>query len=552
MKDIIASELHRILKEHMTLEEILETIEIPADTSHGDFSFPTFKLAKIMRQAPPKIAANIADEFDSSTVDEVKVIGGFLNFHLAHAKVAKSMLQDIISEDFGTSASLRDKTYVIDFSSPNIAKPFSMGHFRATILGDALQKILRQNSAKVIGINHLGDWGTQFGKLIVAYQMWGDEEAVRSNPIPELFKLYVRINAEEKENPTLADKGREAFSKLEQGDPEMHDLWFWFRTVSLDAFDVLYQRLNIHFDVIQGEAFYNDSLEHVSELLEEKKLLELDDGAYIVPIEDMPPALIKKRDGSSLYITRDIAAVLYRKEHYNPDHILYVVGHEQSVHFNQLREVIKKMEIDVDIEHIAFGLILKDGKKMSTRSGQVLLLEDIIDEVKARVLEVMDEKGTTIVDKDQVAEKLAIGALKYHDLKPDRNNSYSFNIDDMVSFEGDTAVYINYTNARIQSILRKRERNIALDSFNYEESMWPLINHLSTFPSVLENAASKYSPSLIARYVMQLCRHFNAYYGNTRIVSSVNVDSQMFLLDLVSKNIVEAFRLLGIEVVDAM
>ena len=552
MKDIIAAELHRILKEHMTLEEILETIEVPADTSHGDFAFPTFKLAKIMRQAPPKIAENIAEQIDSPIIDEVKVIGGFLNFHLAHAAVAKSMLQEITKSDFGTSTSLKDKTFVIDFSSPNIAKPFSMGHFRATILGDALQKILKQNSANVIGINHLGDWGTQFGKLIVAYQMWGDEDEVRANPIPELFKLYVRINAEEKENPALADKGREAFSKLEQGDTEMHDLWSWFRTVSLDAFDVLYERLNIHFDVIQGEAFYNDALELVSALLEEKELLEFDDGAYIVPLEDLPPALIKKRDGSSLYITRDIAAVLYRKENYNPDYILYVVGHEQSVHFDQLREVVKKMDIDVDIKHIAFGLILKDGKKMSTRRGQVLLLEDIIDEVKRRVLEVMEEKGTAIEDKNQVAETLAIGALKYHDLKPDRNNSYSFNIEDMVSFEGDTAVYINYTNARIQSILKKREQVISLDDFIYEESMWPLINHLSTYPSIVEDAAIKYSPSLIARYVMQLCRHFNAYYGNTRIVGSDHAYSQMFLLDLVSKNIVDAFHLLGIEVVEAM
>lgn len=552
MKHIIAAQLHDILNEHLSLDEIEALVEVPADTAHGDYAFPTFRLAKVMRQAPPKIAADIAEKFSSPIVDDVKVVGGFLNFYLAHAEVAKTMLNAIVSDDFGKSTSLKDKTFVIDFSSPNIAKPFSMGHFRATILGDVLQKILEANSAKVVGINHLGDWGTQFGKLIVAYKMWGDEDAVRANPIPELFKLYVRINNEEKENPELADKGRHAFALLEQGDAEMHELWSWFRTVSLEAFDVLYQRLNITFDAVQGEAFYNDVLKDVSALLEEKGLLKLDDGAYIVPLEDLPPALIKKRDGSSLYITRDIAAVMHRAEHYNPDHILYVVGHEQSVHFNQLAQVIDKMDMDIDIEHIAFGLILKDGKKMSTRRGQVLLLEDIIDEVKARVLEVMAEKGTSIEDKDHVAEKLAIGALKYHDLKPDRNNNYDFNIDDMVSFEGDTAVYINYTNSRIQSILKKSTFEIGLESFKYDENMWPLINHLATFPTVVEDAADKYAPSLIARYVMQLCRHFNTYYGNTRIIGSDNEASQIFLLNLVSKNIVKAFGLLGIDVVDAM
>ncbi len=552
MKTIIAEQLHDILKENLSFDEVLSLIEVPADTSHGDFAFPTFRLAKVMRQAPPKIAADIAEQFNSPIVENVEVVGGFLNLRLAHDAVSKLMLEDIVSEDFGATNVLTDKIFVVDFSSPNIAKPFSMGHFRATILGDALIKLLKQNGADVVGINHLGDWGTQFGKLIVAYKMWGDESAVRENPIPELFKLYVRINAEEKENPELADKGRHAFSLLEQGDQEKHELWAWFKEVSLDAFNKLYDRLNITFDAVQGEAFYNDMLEDVARLLEEKHLLKLDDGAYIVPLDDLPPALIKKRDGSSLYITRDIAAVMHRKKHYDPDHILYVVGHEQSVHFNQLAQVIDKMDMSVDIEHIAFGLILKDGKKMSTRRGQVLLLEDIIDEVKSRVFEVMEEKGTSIQDKDSVAEKLAIGALKYHDLKPDRNNSYDFNIDDMISFEGDTAIYINYTNARIQSILKKKEQDITLDAFNYEENMWPLINHMATYPQVLKDAAKKYSPSLIARYVMQLCRHFNTYYGNTRIIGSDNVDSQMFLLDLVSKNIVDSFQLLGIDVVDAM
>lgn len=552
MKKIIVQALHTHLSEHLTLEEVEQLVEVPADTTHGDYAFPTFRLAKLMRKSPQIIAAELADKVTHPIIKEITVIGGFLNVHLNHSEVAVMMLEDIESPTFGQSNIFNNQTFVIDFSSPNIAKPFSMGHFRATILGDVLKKLLQSQGADVVGINHLGDWGTQFGKLIVAYKMWGDEAAVRENPIPELFKLYVRINEEEKEDPSLADKGRHAFALLEQGDAEMLDLWDWFRTVSLETFQVLYDRLDITFDKVQGEAFYNDQLEYVNTLLEDKGLLKFDDGAYIVPLEDMPPALIKKRDGSSLYITRDIAAVLNRIEHHSPDHLLYVVGHEQAIHFKQLAAVIEKMGIDIDIEHVAFGLILKDGKKMSTRRGKVLLLEDIVDEVKTQVLEVMKEKGSSINDLDSVAETLAIGALKYHDLKYDRNNSYEFNISEMVEFEGDTAVYINYTNARIQSILKKGEGAGTREGFIYEESMWPIINHLSTYPNILAEASSKYSPSLLTRYIMQLCRHFNTYYGNTRIIGAENEVSKKYLLDLVSKNIVDAMALLGIDIVDAM
>lgn len=552
MKHIIAKALHTHLDEHLSLEEIEKLVEVPADRTHGDYAFPTFRLAKTMRRSPQTIATELADKIEHPIIKEITVIGGFLNIHLNHSEVALMMLADIESPGFGQSDIFTDQTFVIDFSSPNIAKPFSMGHFRATILGDVLKKLLVRQGAEVIGINHLGDWGTQFGKLIVAYKMWGDEAAVRANPIPELFKLYVRINEEEKDNPSLADKGRHAFSLLEMGDAEMLKLWDWFRTVSLETFQVLYDRLNITFDKVQGEAFYNNKLEYVNTLLEDKGLLKYDDGAYIVPLEDMPPALIKKRDGSSLYITRDIAAVLNRIEHHAPDHLLYVVGHEQAIHFKQLAAVIEKMDIDIDIEHVSFGLILKDGKKMSTRRGKVLLLEDIVDEVKMRVLDVMKEKGSSIDNLDSVAETLAIGALKYHDLKYDRNNSYEFNIRDMVEFEGDTAVYINYTNARIQSILKKGISASTRENFIYEETMWPIINHLSTYPDILREAAATYTPALLTRYIMQLCRQFNSYYGNTRIINAENEASQKYLIELVSKNIVDAMALLGIEVVDAM
>ncbi|SDK85510.1 arginine--tRNA ligase [Lacicoccus qingdaonensis] len=551
LKKWVAEDMHKILKEYLKYEEILEIIEIPANDNFGDFSFPTFTLSKLFRKSPEDIAENIKEGFQSELVVKTEVINGFVNFHIDRQKGGSLIMNEIGRESYGKTKHLQGQKLVMDFSSPNIAKPFSMGHLRATILGDSLSKILEQNSAKVTGINHLGDWGTQFGKLIVAYTKWGEKKAVEADPIKELFQLYTHFHIEAEKNPSLDDEAREAFSKLELGHKEYTELWQWFRDVSMVAFELLYNQLNVSFDHIQGESFYNKHLSQTVELLEEKNLLEYDDGAYIIRLNGIPPALIKKRDGASLYITRDVAAMLYRVEKYEADKILYVVGQEQSIHFEQLSQVAEMLDVKTEIEHIPFGMILKNGKKMSTRKGEVVLLEDIIKDVAERALQVISDKNPKLKDKELAAGKIAIGAIKFHDLKNDRMNSYDFNIEDMLKFDGETATYVNYTNSRIQSILRKNMTGTE-SGFVSEDSMWPILKHMSSYEEVLVEAANRYSPSVICKYVMQLCRLFNTYYGQGRIIGSSNEKSKLMLLQMISRNIKEAMKLLGIETMDSM
>ena len=550
-KEKIAEDLYRVLKDHMGLQEIVEILEVPSNEEFGDLSFPTFTLAKVFRQAPKSIAKDISTEFQSEIVSEVEVVNGYVNFYIDRMVGSRIVMNAINNNSFGDTLYLEGQSYVMDFSSPNIAKPFSMGHLRATILGDALSRILKNNGAKVIGINHLGDWGTQFGKLIIAYKKWGNPDVIESDPIKELFTIYTHFHKEAEKDPSLDEEAREAFNKLENGDKEYIKLWQWFRTVSLDAFQVLYDQLSVSFDHIQGESFYNGMLEQASDQLEQRNLLEYDEGAYIVRLTDVPPALIKKKDGASLYITRDLAAMLYRVHHFNPDKIYYVVGQEQSIHFEQLSQLAKMLGVKTEIEHIPFGLILKDGKKMSTRKGEVILLENIISDVKAAALEVISQKNPNLDEKEKVAGIIAVSAIKFYDLKNDRMNSYDFNIEDMLKFDGETATYVMYTNSRIHSILRRKKIEHDLE-FVFEDNMWPLLKHLVKYEDILKEAADRYSPSVICRYVMQLCRFFNTYYGKERIIDSENEQSKLLLLQRISENIKEAMSVLGIEIVDEM
>lgn len=550
-KEKIAEDLYGVLKDHMGVQEIVEILEVPSNEEFGDLSFPTFTLAKVFRQAPKSIAKDISTEFQSEIVSEVEVVNGYVNFYIDRMVGSRIAMNAINNNSFGDTLYLEGQSYVMDFSSPNIAKPFSMGHLRATILGDALSRILKNNGAKVIGINHLGDWGTQFGKLIIAYKKWGNPDVIESDPIKELFTIYTHFHKEAEKDPSLDEEAREAFNKLENGDKEYIKLWQWFRTVSLDAFQVLYDQLSVSFDHIQGESFYNGMLEQASDQLEQRNLLEYDEGAYIVRLTDVPPALIKKKDGASLYITRDLAAMLYRVHQFNPDKIYYVVGQEQSIHFEQLSQLAKMLDVKTEIEHIPFGLILKDGKKMSTRKGEVILLENIISDVKAAALEVISQKNPNLEEKEKVAGIIAVSAIKFYDLKNDRMNSYDFNIEDMLKFDGETATYVMYTNSRIHSILRRKKIEHDLE-FVFEDNMWPLLKHLVKYEDILKEAADRYSPSVICRYVMQLCRFFNTYYGKERIIDSENEQSKLLLLQRISENIKEAMSVLGIEIVDEM
>ncbi|MCS4485752.1 arginine--tRNA ligase [Staphylococcus americanisciuri] len=548
-KAAIAEELTTILQEQMRYDEVYNLIERPANANHGDYAFPTFRLAKIYKQPPQVIAENLKGDFTHPYVSHVEVVNGFLNFFLDKDKSGQQIVEYLLQGDANSTQLLKDETFVIDYSSPNIAKPFSMGHLRATVVGDSLARIFEANGAEVVRINHLGDWGTQFGKLIVAYQKWGDAQTVEKNPIIELFHLYTKFHEVSETEPTLEDEAREAFKALENGDSEYLALWQWFRDVSLEAFNHLYEQLGIQFDAIQGESFYNDKLDNTVKLLADKKLIKQDEGATIVEMKDLPPALIKKRDGASLYMTRDLAAVLYRQKTYQPTRIFYVVGQEQTVHFQQLRQLSQLLQLNLSIEHIPFGLILKDGKKMSTRQGKVVLLEDMLAEVEAAVYETLTEKNSNIEDKQATAKQIAIASVKFQDLKHDRTNSYDLNINEMLSFEGDTALYVMYTYARIQSILRKSVHGMT-GAFQFDETMWSILNHLKAYEEVLEVAATHYTPSSICRYVLQLCRLFNNYYGVTRILNSTNEQSKVTLLHLVADKIEVAMALLGISLVE--
>ena len=550
-KQLIAEELTKLLQDDMHYDEVYNLIERPANINHGDYALPTFSLAKIYKQPPQMIAERLKERFKHPYVANIEVVNGFLNFFLDKPKSGQSIVKALFEGNKSSGKLLEQETFVIDYSSPNIAKPFSMGHLRATVVGDSLARIFEANGAKVIRINHLGDWGTQFGKLIVAYQKWGDAETVAANPIIELFHLYTKFHEVSETEPQLEDEAREAFKLLENGDSEYLALWKWFRDVSLDAFHHLYDLLGIHFDYIQGESFYNDKLDDTIQLLAEKQLIKQDEGATIVEMTDLPPALIKKRDGASLYMTRDLSAVLYRSKTYHPTRIFYVVGQEQTVHFQQLDQLVQLLQLDLSIEHIPFGLILKDGKKMSTRQGKVVLLEDILEDVEVAVYRTLTEKNANNADKQATARQIAIASVKFYDLKHDRTNSYDLNIDDMLSFEGDTALYVMYTYARIQSILRKSAcTNGTAEDFRFDDTMWSILTHLKAYDEVLATAARHYTPSSICRYVLQLCRLFNNYYGVERILGSANEQSKVTLLKLIARQIEVAMDVLGISLVE--
>lgn len=545
----------------LDLEAIYALLEKPKSSEMGDIAFPAFSLAKVERKAPQAIAADIVEKLDTNGFEKVVATGPYVNFFLDKATISHATLTQVIEEkeQYGQQKRGEGQNITIDMSSPNIAKPFSVGHLRSTVIGDALANIYEKMGYKALRINHLGDWGKQFGLLIVAYKLWGDKAAVEANPISELLKLYVRINAEADENPELDEEGRKWFKKLEDGDAEALELWQWFRDESLVEFNRIYDKLNINFDYIQGEAFYNDKMDKGIEILKEKNLLQESKGAMIVDLEDynLPPALIMKSDGATLYITRDIATALYRKEQYNFVKNIYVVGQEQANHFKQLKAVLKEMGFDWsdDMLHIAFGLVTKDKKKLSTRKGNIILLEPTLDEAVSRALSQIEEKNPNLENKEAVAEAVGVGAVKFFDLKTDRENGYDFDLEAMVSFEGETGPYVQYAYARIQSILRKGNFTPAVDN-QYQltdAESWEIIKHLQNFASVIEKAADKYDPSLIAKYAMNLAQAFNKYYAHTRILDeSPERDSRLALAYATGLVLKEALRLLGVEAPEKM
>lgn len=557
----IVEALNAVLTD-LTLQEISEKLEAPKSSDLGDVAFPTFTLAKTLHKAPQLIAADIVAAIDQEGFEKVVATGPYVNFFLDKVATSNQVLKTVFDLEgaYGDNVDGQGAKVTIDMSSPNIAKPMSMGHLRSTVIGNALANITAKNGYAPVKINHLGDWGTQFGKLIYAYKAWGSEEEVKSDPIATLLKYYVEFHEKAKENDSLNDEGRAWFKKLEDGDEEAHRLWQWFRAESLKEFSEIYDRLDITFDSFNGEAFYNDKMDKVVDLLEEKNLLVESQGAQIVDLShinpNLTPAMIKRSDGATLYMTRDLAAALYRKETYDFAKSLYVVGGEQREHFVQMKAVLSLMgfEWSDDIEHIAFGLITFNGKKMSTRKGDVVLLKDVLDDAHELALKQIQEKNPDLGDKDTVAEEVGAGAVVFHDLMNDRTNNFDFNLEEVVRFEGDTGPYVQYTNARAKSILRKTSVQLTSDDLNLTDpATWDIITTLNNFPKTVQRAWQQREASIIAKYALNLSRAFNKYYANSKIITEdVQLNARLVLVKSVSIVLTESLRLLGVKAPEEM
>ncbi|MCL6570391.1 MAG: arginine--tRNA ligase [Bacillus sp. (in: Bacteria)] len=556
-KNKLATILAELLGREISVTELELLIEKPKNPTHGDLAFPCFTLAKLKRKSPNLIAQELSEKINTPIFEKVDVVGAYLNLFLNKQAVSEQVVSEIITQkgNYGALAIGNGGAVTIDMSSPNIAKPFSMGHLRSTVIGNSLALIAEKCGYKPIRINHLGDWGTQFGKLITAYQLWGAAEKVKQQPIKELLALYVRFHEEAETNPGLVEQGRSWFKKLEDSDEHALSLWKWFREESLTEFSRIYELMNIQFDSLAGESFYNDKMDRVVQLLLEQHLLVESEQAQVVDLteEQLPPCLIKKSDGATLYATRDLAAAIYRQENYQFVQSLYVVGHEQSLHFKQLMAVLTKMGFDwaKTMHHIPFGMMLKDGKKMSTRKGKVVLLEEVLNESIEMAKQSIEEKNPDLPNKDRVAKQVGVGAVIFHDLKNNRMNDIEFSLEDMLRFEGETGPYVQYTYARACSILRKGNWQADLFAGSIQptwEKEWKIVSLLLEFPNAIKRACENFDPSQVAKYVVDLAQAFNKYYGEVKILEeNVEKKARLALVYAVTEVLVEGLRLLGLE-----
>ena len=556
MIEQIKLELRQLLFDHLDIEDVV--LEVPK-RGDSDLAIPLFGYQKQMGKKLPEIFdlfKNIL--IQHHLVESVVFTAGFLNIYLKRLEVSKSILNSIHDEkqSFGTQPN-NNKTVVIDYSSPNIAKSFSVGHLRSTVIGNSLKLIYQKLGYNVVGVNHLGDWGTQFGSMMVAYRMWGDKDKIKANPIDELQALYVRFHEAAEKDESLKQEARDAFLKLEQEDPEYTKLWTYFREVSLQEFMNMYDILDVSFDSYNGEAFYNDKMDRVIKELEDKNLLVEDQGAMVVKLEeDTPPVLIKRSDGATLYTTRDLAALLYRHDTYHFDKALYVVGNEQKLHFENLKKVVKMMGYNFNIEHINFGLVLQDGKKMSTRKGKTTKLDYVLNQAVLKAKQAIEEKNPNLENKDQVAKVVGIGAVIFNDLKNDRTLNIEFDLDGMLKFEGQTGPYLLYSIVRIFSILKSNTIDISQVDYTLyqDENYYSLIKVLDQFPSIVQRAAESYTPSTVAKYLLQLSQEFNTFYAKVKINDSNDVVRQtnLLLVESILNILIEGLRLLGMKHLEAM
>ena len=533
-------------------------LERPVHTHLGDLALPCFPFAKVLRKSPVVIADEIASAINHPLIHKAEAVNGYVNIFLNRSPITSALLQKVLdqSESYGSSNKGNGDVVTIDLSSPNIAKPFSMGHLRSTVIGNSLSLLLEKNGFKTVKINYIGDWGTQFGKLLTAYKKWGNEREVQQAPIQTLLKLYIRFHEEAETDDSLNDKGRAAFKALEEGDKEALALWEWFKTESLKEFQRIYDLLGMTFDSYNGEAYYNDKMEPIVDELIAKNLLVKSDGALVVELgDDIPPCLIKKSDGATLYATRDLTAAIDRKKTYKFVKSLYVVGNEQSLHFTQVKKVLSKMgyEWADTIEHIPFGLILKDGKKMSTRKGKIVLLEEVLTEAITLAQSTIEAKNPNVVNKAAIAKAVGVGAIIFGDLKQHRKHDIEFNLETMLQTEGETGPYAQYAYARAKSVLRKAGdmQPYRVDAVNDFE--WEVIKTLEQFTQTIQRAADELDPSIIAKYAIDLAQTFSSFYGNVKVLS--DTDYAPYRIALITSTAIvlkEALRLLGLKAPEEM
>ncbi len=511
----------------LSTEEVSLMLEYPPDTAMGDLALPCFKLSKSLRRSPIQIAASLAEAISSPDFASVEAVNGYLNFKKDAAAFAARIVSTVLSEGaaYGSPKCGEGKTVVLDYSSPNVAKPFHIGHLGTTVIGHSLKLLHEFAGYKCVGINHLGDWGTQFGKLIVAYRKWGSREEVEAKEIDELVRLYVKFHAEAEADPTLNDEARAEFAKLEAHDEENIALWKWFIEISLREYQKTYRMLGIEFDSYNGESFYTDKMPRQIEKIREAKLLTIDDGASVVNLEqwNMPPCLILKRDGSTLYPTRDIAAAVYRKENYDFEKCIYVTSAGQCLHFAQWFKVVELMGYDWHdkLVHVPYGTVSINGEKLATRTGNVILLKDLFRQAIEKVESIMKEKNAATENNATVAEQVGVGAIIFYYLSNNRMRDINFMLEDALSFDGNTGPYVQYTYARTCSVLEKAQgEGNAVTPMPLDAEEAELARVLSLFPERVSAAIAEYEPSLITRYILDLAAAFNRFYHECQIITA--------------------------------
>lgn len=549
-------------------EELYELISLPPNTEMGDYALPCFKFAKIMRKSPVMIAEELKNSIMSNmiptsdkVISEVTAVNGYLNFKINKGDFVRSTLDKILVErdNFGASDEGNGKTVCIDYSSINIAKPFHIGHLSTTVLGGALYRIFNFLGYKTVGINHLGDYGTQFGKLISAYKRWGDRDVIEQGGIRALNELYVKFHQEAEEHPEYDDEARAYFKKIEQGDEECLALFHWFKELTLKDVQKIYEMLDIHFDSYAGESFFADKMQPIVDELKEKELLVESRGAQVVDLEayGMAPCMILKSDGTSLYATRDMAAATYRKATYDFYKCLYVVAYQQNLHFKQFFKVLELMgkEWAKDLVHVAYGMVSLEEGTMSTRKGNVVFLEDVINKCIEKAYKIIDDKNPDLENKEDVAQKVGVGAVIFGALYNNKIKDIVFSYDKVLNFDGETSVYVQYTCARANSVLQKggTPTEYTIPELTAEEI--ELVKALATLPETVQNAAEKYEPSFIARYAVDVAQKFNKFYFNCKILAAESEDVKNFrlaLTDATMQALKNAFKLLGIGIPDKM